>query len=131
LKKTTVNEMQATLQICSEHREKDCTRLEQAARAALGSELGRDVTDIEWKRVQARVAEWRSEQDVVLRKIQEIQLATPAPVVQAIDVILRDFSPRSRQFSSDSVLPEYPQLCKQAGAVFGEPMGSCGLADVG
>jgi site-specific DNA recombinase len=34
-----------------------------------------------------RAAEWRGEQDVVLRKIQEIQVAAPAPVDQAIDVV--------------------------------------------
>ena len=50
--------MQAPLQICSERREKDCTRLEQAARAALGSRLSRDVTDVEWQRIQARVQEF-------------------------------------------------------------------------
>jgi hypothetical protein len=34
-----------------------------------------------------RAAEWRGEQDVVLRKIQEIQVAAPAPVDQAIDMV--------------------------------------------
>jgi hypothetical protein len=53
----SVNLMQATLQICRGRRDENSTRLEHAARAALSSGIGRDLSDVEWRR-RARVLEF-------------------------------------------------------------------------
>jgi hypothetical protein len=54
----SVDLMQATLQICRQRRDENSTGLEHAARAALSSGLGRDLTDVEWRRARARVLEF-------------------------------------------------------------------------
>jgi hypothetical protein len=50
--------MQTTLQICRQRRDENSTRLEHAARAALASCIGRDLTDVEWRRARGRVLEF-------------------------------------------------------------------------
>jgi hypothetical protein len=54
----SVDLRQATLQICRQRRDENSTRLEQAARTALSSGTGRDLTDVEWRRARARVLEF-------------------------------------------------------------------------